>query len=74
MERARLTSRENQVLQLIMEEYTTSEIAGKLQLSIETVKTHRRHLRNKLKARNTAGIVRRAFEYHLVDDLNNAVR
>ena len=60
-----LTHRETEVLQLIINEYTTDEIAEKLFLSFDTVKTHRKHLLRKLNARNVAGMVRRAFEYRV---------
>ena len=56
-----LSRREKQVLQLIVEEYTTSEIAEKLFISFGTVETHRRNLLIKLGARNTAGLVRTAL-------------
>lgn len=61
-----LSKRETEVLQLIMMEYTTSEIAGKLYLSIETIKSHRKNLLMKFKARNVAGLVRRATEINLI--------
>jgi DNA-binding CsgD family transcriptional regulator len=61
-----LSARETEILKLIIYEYTTPEIAGKLFVSKETIKTHRKHLLNKLCARNVAGLVRRAFEYNMV--------
>ncbi len=64
--KASLTSRETEILHLIISEYTTSEIASKLYLSRETIKTHGRHLMEKLQARNAAGLVRRAFEYNVM--------
>lgn len=63
---ASLSNREVQILELIIDEHTTSEIATKLCLSKETVKTHRKHLLRKLEARNVVGLVRRAFQYNLV--------
>lgn len=62
-----ISRREKQVLQLIVDEYTTSEIAGKLFISFGTVETHRRNLLIKLGARNTAGLVRVALEYGLLE-------
>lgn len=56
-----LTRREREVLNLIVQEYTTTEIAGKLFVSPCTVETHRAHLLQKLGVRNTAGIVREAI-------------
>lgn len=61
-----LTHREKEILELIIDEYTTDEIARQLYVSHDTVKTHRRHLMEKLNARNVAGMVRKAFEYRVV--------
>ncbi len=61
-----LSRREKQVLQLIVDEFTTAEIAEKLFISFGTVETHRRNILSKLGARNTAGIVRIAVEYGLL--------
>lgn len=61
-----LSRREKQVLQLIVDEHTTAEIAEKLFISFGTVETHRRNILSKLGARNTAGIVRIAIEYRLL--------
>ncbi|WP_057938970.1 LuxR C-terminal-related transcriptional regulator [Algoriphagus resistens] len=63
----RLTRREKQVLQLIVDEYTTHEIANKLFISFCTVETHRLHLIQKLGVRNMAGLVREAISANLVD-------
>ncbi len=57
-----LSPREAEILELIILEYTTSEIARKLYLSTETIKSHRRNLQSQFRARNVAGLVRRAFE------------
>ena len=62
-----LTRREREILQLIAEEYTNPEIAEKLFISPRTVDTHRRNLILKLNAKNTAGLVRYAIKYELVD-------
>ena len=61
-----LTKREKQVLQLIVDEYTTHEIANKLFISFCTVETHRLHLIQKLGVRNMAGLVREAISANLV--------
>ena len=52
-----LTEREQEVLRLICQELTTTEIAGKLFLSPRTVEGHRNNILLKTGARNTAGIV-----------------
>jgi len=62
----RLSRREREVLNLIVEEFTTQEIADKLFISIKTVETHRKNLLTKLNARNTAGLVRIAIEKGLI--------
>ena len=62
-----LTKREVEVLRLIAEENTNSEIAEKLFLSPRTIDTHRRNLLQKLHVKNTAGLVKYAVEHNLVD-------
>ncbi len=59
----KISPREKQVLELITREYTMHEIASHLFISTHTVITHRRNLIRKLEVRNTAGLVRRAFEW-----------
>lgn len=61
-----LTSREQEVLQLICEELTNAEIAQKLFISNRTVEGHRNNLLSKLGCRNTAGLVVYALKYNLV--------
>jgi DNA-binding NarL/FixJ family response regulator len=61
----RISRREKEVLQLILDEYTTQEMADKLHISFGTIETHRRNLLNKLGARNTAGLVKIALQYEL---------
>jgi len=58
--------RERDILHLIADEYTTKEIAKELFISIETVLTHRKNLLSKMNARNSVGLVRRAFEQQLL--------
>ena len=59
--RERLTSRENEVLQLIAESMATKQIAAELNLSIKTVEKHRQDLMNKLNIHNIAGLTRYAI-------------
>ncbi len=61
----KLTDRELEVLKLIVEEYTTQEIASKLFISARTVDAHRRNLLQKTGARNLAGLVRYAIEHNI---------
>ena len=61
----KITRREKEVLDLIMDENTNQEIAGKLFISLKTVEAHRSNLLSKLNARNTAGLVKKAMEFKL---------
>ena len=62
----KLTSREKEILELIIKEYTTEEIAEKIFISIKTVESHRSNLIQKLGVKNSAGLVRVAFEKGLI--------
>jgi len=62
----KISRREKDVLELIMKEYTTQEIADTLFISLKTVESHRRSLLTKLGVRNTAGLVRVAIENQLM--------
>ncbi|MCL4116884.1 UNVERIFIED_CONTAM: hypothetical protein GTU68_060635 [Idotea baltica] len=57
-----LTTREQEILRLVAQEYSSKEIASKLFISNYTVITHRQNLMLKLAVKNTAGLVRRGFE------------
>lgn len=63
----KISRREKEVLQLIVEEHTTQEIADQLFISLKTVESHRANLLAKLSARNTAGLVRIAMENNLLE-------
>ncbi len=62
-----LNLREKEVLQLITQEFTNQEIADKLFISLHTVDNHRSSLLQKLDAKNTAGLVKKAIENGLVE-------
>lgn len=53
-----LTSRQREVLQLIIEGYTNAEIAARLVISTRTVEFHRSNLMRKLGARTQADLIR----------------
>ncbi|HUR29794.1 MAG TPA: response regulator transcription factor [Saprospiraceae bacterium] len=61
----KISRREKDVLELIVREHTTQEIADTLFISLKTVESHRRSLLTKLGVRNTAGLVRVAIENQL---------
>ena len=62
----KLTRREKEILELIIAENTTQEIADLLHLSVSTIETHRMNLCAKLGARNMAGLVKNAIKLGLV--------
>ncbi|WP_028296959.1 response regulator [Olivibacter sitiensis] len=61
-----LTSREKEVLSLIAEGFTNSQIAEKLFVSPYTVDSHRKNLLTKFDVNNTAGLIKLAAKYGLV--------
>lgn len=65
-----LTKREKEILQLIVNEFTTKEIAQKLYVSHCTIETHRLNLIQKLGVKNTAGLVREAIYMDIYQPLN----
>jgi len=61
-----LTAREKEVLALIAEGMTNTEIAGHLYVSPLTVDSHRKNLLAKFGVKNTAAMVKVALEQHLL--------
>jgi len=57
-----LTLREREIVKLITEGKTNSEMANILHISIRTVETHRANIMNKLALKNTAELVRYAVQ------------
>lgn len=57
----RLTPRERQMVQLLAEGYTTTQIAERLHLSAKTVATHREHVFAKLQIQGIAQLTRFAL-------------
>jgi len=64
----KLTEREQQVINLIAQGFTNKEIAQQLYISIETVRSHRKHILLKTGAKNTALLIK-YYDQHLVNDL-----
>lgn len=64
--REELTSRELDVLKRISEGKNTQEIAQELCVSTNTVDTHRRHLMDKLDARNVADLIMTAISKGII--------
>ncbi|MBL1407615.1 response regulator [Sphingobacterium faecale] len=61
-----LSQREREMLKLIAEGFTNGEIADRIFLSPETIKSYRKNLLLKLGAKNTAVLVRIAMEQKLI--------
>lgn len=61
-----LTSRQREILQLVIEGRTTKEIAVRLSLSENTIETHRRRLMKRLNVHDVASLVRHALRLGLV--------
>lgn len=64
--RCLITKREREVLEFISDGMTNQEIAKEMHLSPHTTESHRRHLMNKLEARNQANLVKIGMERGLI--------
>jgi len=62
-----LSNREKEVVKLVAEGKSGSEIASMLRISLKTVKVHRLNIMNKLNIHNTAEIVKYAVRNGLVE-------
>lgn len=65
-EKIKISKREKQILSLLANMESTSEIAEKLSISKSTVKTHRRNLMCKFKAKNLINLLRLACRENLL--------
>jgi len=61
-----ISKRECEIIVMIAEGHTNTEIADKLFLSSHTVNTHRKNIMSKLGVKNTAGIVMYAVKTNLI--------
>lgn len=62
----KLTRREKEVLHCISNEMTNTEMAEELFISVKTVESHRNNLLQKFGVRNTAGLIKIAFQRGLL--------
>ena len=58
-----ISKREEEVLHLIANGYSSKEIAEKLYISNHTVISHRKNLMEKFKVKNTAHLIKMAYQY-----------
>ena len=63
-----LTSREREVLHLVVEGQTNSEIAKQLVVSTRTVESHRSNLMRKLNVHSTADLIRHAIRRGIIPE------
>jgi len=61
-----LSDREIEVLKLITQEFSTSEIAKKLDVHIKTVEVYRKNLYKKIKVKNVVGLAMYAVKNNIV--------
>jgi len=62
-----ITPRELEILQLVVQQNTTKEIATKLFITTKTVEAHKSNLLSKTGAKNTAGLVMFAIQHRLIN-------
>lgn len=61
-----LSKRECEIVQLLAEGYTSKTIAGRLELSLHTVNTHRRNIIERTCAKTTGGLIQYAMSNGLI--------
>lgn len=62
----KLSTKEKEILQLIADGQTTKTIASKLFISTRTVETHRANMMKKMDVKNTAELIKKAAELHII--------
>ena len=62
----KLTNREREVFQLIIEGHKNREIANLLHVSIKTVETHKAHIMDKLNVSGTSELIRYCYDKGLI--------
>lgn len=62
-----LTRRETEILRLLSEGFTTSEMAEKLFTSKRTIETHRQNILEKTQTKNTASLIKLAMQQGLLN-------
>lgn len=63
---SQLTSREVDIIRLIVKGHSTSIIAGELNLSPHTISTHRKNIMRKLKIKSPAVLAARAYDLGII--------
>ncbi len=60
-----LTTRESQIVNLLLNGSSTKDIASRLQISMDTVKTHRKNIHRKLKTHSVVQLMIKMREVEL---------
>jgi DNA-binding NarL/FixJ family response regulator len=66
-DRARLTPREREIMQLLAEGLSNKEIGARLGIGIKTVETHRTNIMNKLNLHSVSDLVRYAVRNRIIE-------
>jgi len=61
----KLTLREREVLQLLLDESSNKQIGKSLNISTRTVETHRKNIMLKFEVKNNTGLIKKALSYQL---------
>jgi DNA-binding NarL/FixJ family response regulator len=64
---ARLSPKEREVIQLLAEGRTNKEVAVRLEISVKTVETHRKHIMGKLDLHSMTDLVRYAIQNRIIE-------
>ncbi|MBT6836179.1 MAG: response regulator transcription factor, partial [Bacteroidetes bacterium] len=62
-----LSKREKEVLKLVIEGLSNTEVAAKLFVSLRTVETHKSNILQKLQLKNTVELVKFALKHNLLE-------
>jgi len=72
-----LTKREKEILALVLREHTSYEISRALDLSVQTINTHRKNILRKTASKTLIGLVKFSIKADLVENFyykNKSVR
>ena len=62
----KITRREQEVLHLLANDYTSKELAQQLYISLETVNSHRKNIREKLGVKTSSGMICKGYQLGLL--------
>lgn len=65
-----ISTTEQKIIRFIIQDLSTKEIADKLQVSVNTINTHRQNLIKKLEVKSSHGLVKKAIELGLTVNEN----